>query len=92
MQDGRLAVAPQWVNQFVDEGVVDCREELRLECDLSLAVSAEFVVAAVVECVGRTDLGGRGIHTMGFLDARIGGWDECGVGKDCLLFGRNVCD
>ena len=28
LQGCQLAVTPQWVVQFIDEGVIDCREEL----------------------------------------------------------------
>ena len=83
---------PAWLPHFaqiVDKGVVDCRKELRLECDSSLVVSAEVVAAVVVECVGRTDLGGRGICTMGFLDARIGSGSERGFGDECVICCQN---
>ena len=58
---------PAWLPHFaqiVDKGVVDCRKELRLECDSSLAVSAEVVAAVVVDHVGLTNLGSRGICSM----------------------------
>jgi hypothetical protein len=36
-------------------------------------------MAVVVECVGRKDLGGRGTHSMGFMDAWVVSWDERGL-------------
>jgi hypothetical protein len=38
LEYGYLAVALQWVAQFVDKCIDDCREELRFEHDSSLAM------------------------------------------------------
>ena len=81
MKDDYLAVALQLVTQFVDICIVDCRKELQFECDSSLAVGTEIIAVAGVALFCRTNLSGRGIGSIGGLDARIAGGDECDVDK-----------
>ena len=50
-------------------------------------ICGEVIAGVVVESVGREDLGGRSTQSMGFLDARVGGWDERDVGDECVLLG-----